>query len=134
MGHVQTLYNYASLDANMCLDVNSIDYYEGTVEASGNDLEQAFSPKLDLIPDIKINPINFSFLRDNLIPTLNQSPDLFVFLTYKGGASGTVGIAWVGTVCFADTWKGYRVGINECFLSDITSAKVRLNFSSNDFV
>ena len=39
MGHVQTIYNYASLDANMCLDVNSIDYYQGTLEASGTDLE-----------------------------------------------------------------------------------------------
>ena len=42
MGHVQTIYNYASLDANMCLDVNSIDYYQGTLEASGTDLEYVF--------------------------------------------------------------------------------------------
>ena len=69
--------------------------------------------------------INFSFLRDNVIPNLTQNPDLFVFLTYKGGASGTVGIAWVGTVCSSNFYKGYRAGINECFLNDLTSAGVR---------
>ena len=46
-------------------------------------------------------------------------------MTYKGGAGGTVGIAWVGTVCFSDFSKGYRVGINEWFGSNLRSAEVK---------
>ena len=45
-------------------------------------------------------------------------------MTYKGGASGVVGIAWTGVVCYPDYYKGYRVGINEWFGSDLTSAEV----------
>ena len=45
-------------------------------------------------------------------------------MTYKGGASGVVGIAWTGVVCYSDFYKGYRVGINEWFGSDLNSAEV----------
>ena len=66
-----------------------------------------------------------SYLRDYVIPNESASPDLFVFLTYKGGASGVVGIAWVGTVCYSDFYKGYRVGINEWFGSDLRFSEVK---------
>ena len=39
MGHVQTIYNFESLDAPMTLNINAIELYDGTVEATGSDLE-----------------------------------------------------------------------------------------------
>ena len=39
MGHVQTIYNFESLDAPMNLNLNAIEFYDGTVEATGSDLE-----------------------------------------------------------------------------------------------
>ena len=66
-----------------------------------------------------------SYLKSYVIPNESASPNLFVFMTYKGGAGGTVGIAWVGTVCFSDFSKGYRVGINEWFGSNLRSAEVK---------
>ena len=39
MGHVQTIYNFESLDAPMTLNLNAIELYDGTVEATGSDLE-----------------------------------------------------------------------------------------------
>ena len=42
MGHVQTIYDYESLDTNMCLNVNSINSYQGTFEASSNDLKLVY--------------------------------------------------------------------------------------------
>ena len=36
-----------------------------------------------------------------------------------------MGLAWIGTICFPDSFKGYRAGINECFTKDLTSAEVK---------
>ena len=36
MGHVQTMYQWNSLDANMCLDIISIEKYNGAITT--NDL------------------------------------------------------------------------------------------------
>lgn len=44
-----------------------------------------------------------------------------VFLSFDNNTAGTVGIAWVGTVC-AD--KIYRTSINQWFVSDSTTAEV----------
>ena len=66
-----------------------------------------------------------SLLRTDFIANSDRTPDLFVFLTYKGESAGTVGLAWIGTICFPDSFKGYRAGINECFTKDLTSAEVK---------
>ena len=39
MGHVQTIYYYSTLDVKMCLNVESIERYQGSLEATGQDLE-----------------------------------------------------------------------------------------------
>ena len=36
-----------------------------------------------------------------------------------------MGLAWIGTICFPDSYKGYKAGINECFTKDLTSAEVK---------
>ena len=64
-------------------------------------------------------------MRTDFIANLGKTPDLFVFLTYKGESAGTVGLAWIGTICFPNSAKGYKAGINECFSKDLTSAEVK---------
>ena len=39
---------------------------------------------------------------------------------------GTIGIAWVGTLCRSNNWKGYKASINEKRESAISSAEVRI--------
>ena len=36
-----------------------------------------------------------------------------------------MGLAWIGTICYPDSYKGYKAGINECFTKDLTSAEVK---------
>ena len=37
---------------------------------------------------------------------------------------GTIGIAWVGTLCRPNNWKGYKTSLNEKRESAISSAEV----------
>ena len=46
MGHVQTIYYYSTLDVKMCLNVESIERYQGSLEATGQDLEYEHSKVL----------------------------------------------------------------------------------------
>ena len=69
--------------------------------------------------------LNFRDLRDNFIPTTGETPNLFAFMTYQGGAAGTVGIAWTGVVCYSQI--GYRASITEWFSSDLRTAQVCKN-------
>jgi len=103
MGHAQTIYNFGTLDAKMTFAVSSIEHYDGVTEATGEDLE---------------------ILRDDFIPTDPDSPDLYVFFTYKNNEAGTVGIAWTGVACLSDNNKGYRASINEYFVDDLTTAEI----------
>ena len=64
----------------------------------------------------------YRYIRDNVIPDESSDPNLFVFLTYKQNQAGTVGIAWLGTVCISE--KGYKVSINEWYISDLNTAEV----------
>ena len=64
----------------------------------------------------------FSHIRDNVLNTETRDPNLFVYLTYQNNEGGTIGIAWVGVVCYSG--KGYRVGISEYFNSDLRTAEV----------
>ena len=50
MGHVQTIYYYSTLDVKMCLNVESIERYQGSLEATGQDLEYEHSKVLNLLP------------------------------------------------------------------------------------
>ena len=63
---------------------------------------------------------------------------MFVYITHltppSGGGSFTVGIAWVGTVCFTNSisinggtnnGKGFRVSINSWVSSDLGLSRVR---------
>ena len=56
-------------------------------------------------------------------PTINAN----VIFTYENNLGGTVGIAWVGTVCFTNT--SYRASVNEWFLSDATTGWVSLSLT-----
>ena len=49
MGHVQTIYYYSTLDVKMCLNVESIERYQGSLEAIGQDLEYEHSKVLNLL-------------------------------------------------------------------------------------
>jgi len=109
MGHVQTMYQWNSLDANMCLDTISIKAYDGAITT--NDLTV-------LGPHVDTNE--------------SEDPNLFVFITHlnppSGGGSFTVGIAWGGVVCYPDNinvnggtnnGKGFRISINSWVSSDL---------------
>ena len=50
MGHVQTIYYYSTLDVKMCLNIESIERYQGSLEATGQDLEYKQSKELHLQP------------------------------------------------------------------------------------
>ena len=39
MGHAQTVYNFPTLDANMKLEVDEIEHYDGEYEADTTSLE-----------------------------------------------------------------------------------------------
>jgi len=109
MGHVQTMYEWNSLDANMCLDIISIAPYNNAITT--NDLTT-------LGPHVDTNE--------------SEDPNLFVFITHltppSGGGSFTVGIAWGGVVCVPDganmnggtnNGKGFRISINSWVSSDL---------------
>ena len=51
----------------------------------------------------------------------DDSVNANVFLTYANDAPGTVGIAWLGSVCGA---KSERVSINEYFVSDASTGHI----------
>ena len=51
-------------------------------------------------------------------PTINAN----VIFTYENNMPGTVGIAWVGTICFTNT--SYRASVNEYFYNDALTAWV----------
>ena len=63
---------------------------------------------------------------------------MFVYITHltppSGGGSFTVGIAWVGSLCYSNTMsvnggsnngKGFRVSINSWVSSDLGLSRVR---------
>jgi hypothetical protein len=43
---------------------------------------------------------------------------------------GTVGIGYVGSVCYPDSVKKYRTTVNEYYLDDINTAEVNLALST----
>ena len=53
-------------------------------------------------------------------PTINTN----AFFTYENNKAGTVGIAWVGVVCFGNT--SYRASVNEYYNTDLQTAWVRI--------
>ena len=63
-------------------------------------------------------------MKTDFLPDDPDSPDLYVFFTYKNSEAGTVGIAWIGVACLSDNNKGYRASINEYFVDDLTTAEV----------
>jgi len=48
----------------------------------------------------------------------------FVLFSDQSDAGGTIGIAWVGTVCASQNNLGYRTNINEYFQSDSRTAQI----------
>lgn len=59
----------------------------------------------------------------------NQSKNVFpesinnyILMSYEGNQGGTVGVAWIGTLCNSN--KGMRVNINEWLYSDLVTAEV----------
>lgn len=87
----------------MKLDVVDIAAYNGVVDATGANLDT---------------------LRDNHMASETVDANLWAWFSYQNNAGGTVGIAWVGTVCLSNNNKGYRVSINEYIGGDLNSAEV----------
>ena len=50
---------------------------------------------------------------------------LFVYMCKDPQFFGTIGIAWVGTLCRSNFLKGYKASLNEKRESAISSAEVR---------
>ena len=80
----------------------------------------------------------FSPLVDHVAYDEPENADVFVYITHltppSGGGSFTVGIAWVGSLCYSNTMsvnggsnngKGFRVSINSWVSSDIGLSRVR---------
>ena len=131
MALVQPMYFWNSLDAHMCITINSILPYNGEITA--NSLEWV-SKQSFILFTTKLQAINlylfFSTLKDHVSDNEgSEDADVFVYITHleppSGGGSFTVGIAWVGTVCYSDYSKGYRVSINSWVSSDLGLSRVR---------
>ena len=56
----------------------------------------------------------------------SSNAHLFVYMCKDPQFFGTIGIAWVGTLCRPNNWKGYKASINEKRESAISSAEVRI--------
>ena len=67
--------------------------------------------------------IIYSQLTEWIETKLNNLPvvDNFVTFSYEGNQAGTVGIAWLGTVC---GYLPYSVNINEYFQTDSATGQV----------
>ena len=55
----------------------------------------------------------------------SSNAHLFVYMCKDPQFFGTIGIAWVGTLCRPNNWKGYKTSLNEKRESAISSAEVR---------
>jgi hypothetical protein len=113
MALVQPMYFWNSLDANMCITVTSIEPYSGPITTNS----------LDSLVDYV----------SNVEP---EDADAFVYITHltppSGGGSFTVGIAWVGSICWTNAYsinggtnngKGFKVSINSWVSSDLGLSK-----------
>ena len=82
--------------------------------------------------------MSFSPLVDYVSNVETENADVFVYITHltppSGGGSFTVGIGWLGTVCFtnnlsvngvSNNGKGFRVSINSWVSSDLGLSRVR---------
>ena len=54
----------------------------------------------------------------------SSNAHLFVYMCKDPQFFGTIGIAWVGTLCRPNNWKGYKASLNEKRESAISSAEV----------
>ena len=52
--------------------------------------------------------------------------DLYVYVTYQS-AGGTVGKAWLGSVCNSDSKRDRRVSVNAHFGGDQTTGTVNID-------
>ena len=52
---------------------------------------------------------------------------LFVYMCKDPAFYGVVGLAWVGTLCGPDSWKGWKASINEKRESAVSSAEVKVS-------
>lgn len=61
------------------------------------------------------------------MPNIANTPNINanVFFTFENNLPGTVGIAWLGTICFTNT--SYRASINEYYNTDLQTAYVKIN-------
>ena len=139
MALVQPMYFWNSLDAHMCITVQSILPYDGPITT--NDLEWV-SKQFLILFTAKFQAINLYLFFSPLVTYVSQTEpedaDAFVYITHltppSGGGSFTVGIAWVGSVCYTNNLsvnggtnngKGFRVSINSWVSSDIGLSRVR---------
>ena len=55
----------------------------------------------------------------------SSNANVHVYMCKDPQFFGTIGIAWVGTLCSSDNFKGYKASINEKRESAVASAEVR---------
>ena len=111
--HVQTFYCHASLGSKIQIEKDG-DYthHSGqTWTATGDNLD---GPIMD---------ITFAS---------SSNAHLFVYLCKDPEMWGVIGIAWVGTLCGPNSWKGYKASINEKRQSAVSSAEVISNRYSGE--
>jgi len=115
MAHVQNHFQWDSLDANMCFNIESIE--QSDINIGGN--------------------INMNSLVNHILNTeQTESPNLFVYLSYytPTGGTYTAGSAWVGSVCFSDNagvnggsqnGKGFRASVSlRTYKGDLDCAEI----------
>jgi len=54
----------------------------------------------------------------------SSNAHLFVYLCKDPAFYGVIGLAWVGTICGPNSWKGYKASINEKRQNVVSTAKV----------
>ena len=103
--HVQTFYCHASLGSKIQIqrDGDYTHHSGQTWTAEGSTLD---------------GPIM------SITSASSSNANLFVYLCKDPQSWGVIGIAWVGTLCGPNSWKGYKASVNEKRSSAVKTAEV----------
>ena len=105
--HVQTFYCHASLGSKIQIERDG-DYthHAGQTWKAEPDFGSLGGPVKDITA------------------ASSSNAHLFVYLCKDPQSWGVIGIAWVGTLCGPNSWKGYKASVNEKRSSAVKTAEV----------
>ena len=105
--HVQTMYCHATLGSKIQIERDGdYTYHEGQTWRAESSSGSLSGPVKDITA------------------ASSSNAHLFVYLCKDPQMWGTIGIAWVGTLCGPNSWKGYKASVNEKRSSAVKTAEV----------